>query len=137
MAGNRYLDVQTATGHDLGFDESGLLTVDGHQVGVVKTLALSANSATPAINTDKYDAVDITAQTAAITSLTAGLSGTPVANQMLKISFIGTGTFAITHGADFESSTVTLPTTTSGTNRLDAWYVYNAATSKWRCVLVA
>lgn len=102
-----------------------------------RVLALSANSATPAINTDSYDVVHITAQTAAITSFTTNLTGTPVDGDTLRISVTGTASVALTWGAKFESSTVTLPTTTSGTARLDVGFFWNTATSAWRCVAVA
>lgn len=96
---------------------------------------LSADSATPSINTDSYDAVNITGQTSAITGFT--MTGTPVEGQKLIISITGTVAVAITWGTSFESSTVTLPTTTVGTARLDIGFLYNSATSKWRCVAVA
>jgi hypothetical protein len=32
---------------------------------------------------------------------------------------------------------VTLPTTTVTTNRIDIGFIWNAATSKWRCVQVS
>jgi hypothetical protein len=96
--------------------------------------SLSANSATPAINTDNYDVVHITAQTAAITSFTSGLSGTPVDGDTLRISITGTAAVGLTWGASFESSTTTLPTTTVTTARLDVGFVWNTATSKWRCI---
>jgi hypothetical protein len=102
-----------------------------------RVLELSANSATPAIDTDNFDAVHITGQTAAITSMTTNLSGTANDGDKLRISITGTASVAITWGADFESSTVSLPTTTSGTNRLDVQLLWNTETSKWRCVGVA
>lgn len=102
-----------------------------------RVLASTANSATPTINTDLYDMVVITAQSVAITSFTTNLSGTPVNGQKLWISITGTTAIAITWGASFEASTVSLPTTTSGTNRLDVGFVYNVANSDWRCVAVA
>jgi hypothetical protein len=102
-----------------------------------RVLALSANSATPAINTDNYDVVHITSQTAAITSFTSGLTGTPVDGDTLRISVTGTTSVALTWGTSFESSTVTLPTTTSGTTRLDVGFFWNSETSKWRCVASA
>lgn len=102
-----------------------------------RVLALSANSATPAINTDSYDMVVITAQTANITSMTSSLTGTPVNGQKLWIAFTATsGTPTITWGTSFESSTVTLPTGMT-TTRSDVGFIWNAATSKWRCVAVA
>lgn len=102
-----------------------------------RVLALSANSATPAINTDSYDVVHITSQTAAITSFTSSLTGTPVDGDMLRISVTGTGAVALTWGTSFEASTVALPTTTAGTARLDVGFFWNTETSKWRCVAVA
>ena len=97
-----------------------------------RILALSANSATPAVDTDNYDVVHITAQTAAITSFT--MTGTPVDGDTLRISITGTAAVGITWGTSFESSTVTLPTTTVTTARLDIGFFWNTETSKWRCV---
>lgn len=102
-----------------------------------RVLALSANSATPSINTDNYDAVHITSQSTAITSFTTNLSGTPVDGDLLRISITGTTSIALTWGSSFESSTVTLPTTTSSTTRLDVGFVWNTETSKWRCIASA
>jgi hypothetical protein len=102
-----------------------------------RVLPLSANSATPAINTDAYDQVNITAQTAAITSFTSGLTGTPVEGDKLIIRITGTTSVALTWGTSFESTTQTLPTTTSGTARLSVGFHWNSANSKWDCVAVA
>jgi hypothetical protein len=103
-----------------------------------RVLASTANSATPAINTDSYDTVVITGQVLDITSMTSGLTGTPVNGQRLWISFTASaGTPAIAWGASFESSgNVTLPTGMT-TTRNDVGFIWNAATSKWRCVAVA
>ena len=79
----------------------------------------------------------ITGQTINITSMTTNLSGTPVNGQLLWISFTASsGTPTITWGASFESSTATLPTGMT-TTRSDVGFVWNTATSKWRCVAVA
>lgn len=102
-----------------------------------RVLSSTANSATPTLNTDSYDMMVITGQSTAITSFTTNLTGTPVNGQKLWISITGTTAIAITWGASFESSTATLPTTTVTTNRLDIGFVWNVATSKWRCVAVA
>jgi hypothetical protein len=93
-----------------------------------------ASAAEPTINTDDVDYFSITGQTEAITSFTTNLTGTPVDGKTLWISITGTASRAITWGASFEASTVPLPTTTQGTTRLDVGFVYNGATSKWRCV---
>jgi len=65
--------------------------------------------------------------------MTTNLSGTPTDGQELQISITGTATRAIAWGASFEDGGIPLPTTTSGTARLDVFLVWNAATSKWRC----
>lgn len=107
-------------------------------VNALRVLTLSANSATPAINTDIYSDVEITAQTAAITSFTTNLTGTPINDQKLHISITGTASVAITFGTSFEpSGLVPLPTTTNSTNRLDMVFIWNPETSKWRCVSAA
>ena len=49
----------------------------------------------------------------------------------------GTAARAITWGTSFEASTTALPTTTVSTARLDVGFIWNAATSKWRCLAVA
>ncbi len=104
-----------------------------------RALALSAGSATPAINTDSYDVVHITAQNAAITSFTTNLTGTPVEGDTLRIDITDDGTArALTFGAKFESSgTVSLPTTTVLSVRLEVGFFWNTVTSKWRCVATA
>lgn len=104
---------------------------------VTPRVSTTTSSATPTINTDNVDIYGLTAQAVAITSFTTNLSGTPTDGQKLWIYIVGTAARAITWGASFESSTVTLPTTTVSTNRLDVGFVWNAATSKWRCVASA
>jgi hypothetical protein len=97
----------------------------------------TTSSATPTINTDNVDFYSLTAQSVDITSFTTNLSGTPTDGQTLWIAITGTAARAITWGASFESSTITLPTTTVTTNRLDVAFIWNEATSVWRCVGVA
>ena len=104
---------------------------------VTPRVSTTTSSATPTINTDNVDIYGLTAQAADITSFTTNLSGTPTDGQKLWIYIVGTAARAITWGASFEASTVALPTTTVTTNRLDVGFVWNAATSKWRCVATA
>lgn len=104
---------------------------------VTPRVSTTTSSATPTINTDNVDIFGLTAQAADITSFTTNLSGTPTDGQKLWIYIVGTAARAITWGASFESSSVTLPTTTVSTSRLDVGFVWNAATSKWRCVAKA
>ena len=102
-----------------------------------RVLASTANSATPTLNTDSYDMLVITAQSVAITNFSTNLTGTPVNGQKLWISITGTGAIAINWGASFSSSTLPLPSTTVTTNRLDVGFVWNVATTTWRCVASA
>ncbi len=104
---------------------------------VTKRVGSTTSSATPTINTDNVDIYKLTAQTVDITSFTTNLSGTPTDGQTLMIQITGTAARAITWGASFEASTVALPTTTVTTNRLDVGFIWNTATSKWRCIASA
>jgi len=94
----------------------------------------TTSSATPTINTDTTDFYHLTAQSEAITSFTTNLSGTPTDNQKLWIAVTGTAARAITWGTSFEAGAMALPTTTVTTQRLDVGFVWNAVTSKWRCM---
>lgn len=105
---------------------------------VTKRSGTTASSATPTINTDNVDIYTLSAQTTDITSFTTNLSGTPTVGQTLWIAITGTAARAITWGASFEASgNVALPTTTVTTARLDVGFIWNDATTKWRCVAVA
>ena len=104
---------------------------------VTPRVSTTTSSATPTINTDNVEVYGLTALAVNITSFTTNLSGTPTDGQTLRIYIVGTAARTITWGASFEASTVSLPTTTVTTNRLDVGFVWNAATSKWRCVAVA
>jgi len=98
--------------------------------------AITANTGTYAINTDSYDMVVITGQTVAITSITA--TGTPANGQKLWVSITSTNTSIAFATANFEASgTVALPTSVTASVRLDIGFVWNVATTKWRCVAVA
>ncbi len=98
----------------------------------------TTSSATPTINTDATDIYKLTAQAADITSMTTNLSGTPVDGDILEIQITGTAARAITWGASFVSSTVTLPTTTVTTATLTVILQYYTTSSygnnKWICV---
>lgn len=111
------------------------LSAGGAPASRTPRVGTATSSATPTINTNTVDMYILTAQAADITSFTTNLSGTPVIGQKLWIAIVGTAARAITWGASFESSTVTLPSTTISTDRLDVGFVWTG--SKWRCVAVA
>jgi len=93
------------------------------------------SSGTPTINTDSCDAVTITAQAAAITSMTTNLSGTPNNFDRLTIRIKDNGTArAITWGASFVASGVALPTTTVANKVTTVGFIYDSVTEKWGCV---
>jgi len=133
LTASRTITLPDATTTMVGTDTTQTLT----NKRVTPRVSTTASSATPTINTDNTDQFGLTAQTVDITSFTTNLSGTPTDGQKLWIYIVGTAARTITWGASFEASTVALPTTTVTTNRLDVGFVWNAATSKWRCVAVA
>ena len=134
-AGNATSTTNIAIGSTTGTSTT---TLNGKTSGrIVPRVSTTASSAEPTINTDNTDQFGLTAQAVDITSFTTNLSGTPTDGQKLWIYIVGTAARAIAWGASFESSTATLPTTTVTTNRLDVGFVWNTATSKWRCVAVA
>ncbi|HEX9061346.1 MAG TPA: hypothetical protein VF941_14295 [Clostridia bacterium] len=98
----------------------------------------TTQSATPAINSDNGDVFNITGLAQAITSMTTNLTGTPTDGDLMEIRITDNGTArAITWGASFESTTVTLPTTTVISTMLRTLFEWNATASKWDCVAVA
>lgn len=101
---------------------------------VTPRVGSTASSATPTINTDNVDMYGLTAQAADITSFTTNLSGTPTNGQKLWIYVVGTASRVITWGASFEAGVAALPTTTTNTERLDVFFIWNAVTNRWRCM---
>ena len=105
---------------------------------ITKRVETVASSATPASNTDSYDITKITSLATNITSLTSGLTGTPSDGDLHVWSFTDNGTArTITPGASFENSTVSFPSTTVISTRMDVLCIWNSATSKWRVLAVA
>ena len=95
----------------------------------------AANDATPDIDSDDYDAVTITAASAAITDV--NMTGTETNFQKIIFRIKDDGTArAITWGDDFEDAGVALPTTTVISKLLTVGFIYNTVTSKWGCVAV-
>lgn len=125
------------TGQTIVYNQSTQLWNNSNSPRLLPRVSTTTSNATPTINTDTTDIYGLTAQTVDITSFTTNLSGTPSNGQRLMIYIVGTAARAITWGSSFESSSISLPTTTVSTNRLDVGFVWNDATLKWRCVAVA
>ena len=120
--------------------DSTVATLTGTQILTNKRITSRVSTPTVAgtytIDTDSFDMVVITGQNVNITNVTT--TGTPTNGQKLWFSVTGTAARTISFNAsNFEASTVALPTTTVTTARLDIGFVWNVATSKWRCVAVA
>ena len=102
---------------------------------ITKRTGTTTSSATPTINSDNVDFYSITSLAVAITSFTTSLTGTPTDAQTLWISITDNGTArAIAWGTSFEASTNPLPITTIVSARIDIGFIWNIATSKWRCI---
>jgi len=112
---------------------SGTVTMTNKRI--TKRITTIVSHATPTINTDNCDAVTITAQAEAITSMTTNLSGTPTNFQTLIIRIKDNATArAITWGASFEAKGVALPTTTVISKVLTVGFIYDTVSAKWGCV---
>jgi hypothetical protein len=98
-----------------------------------RVVATSAPGATPSINTDVTDLVELTGLAAAITSLTTNLTGTPSDGDELTIRFTDNATGrAITHGAKFlPSGTQALLTTTVASKTHVEKFNWDAAKAAW------
>ena len=112
--------------------ETATLTLTNKRI--TKRVRSITSAAQPTINTDNCDYVDITALATNVTSMTANLSGTPTIGQTLWISIVGTAQRTIAWGNKFEGEL--LPGKVDNGKRLDVGFIWNAVTSKWRCVAV-
>ena len=112
--------------------ETATLTLTNKRI--TKRVRSITSAAQPTINTDDCDYVDITALATNITSMSANLSGTPTIGQTLWISIVGTAQRTIAWGNKFEGEL--LPEKVDNGKRLDVGFIWNAVTSKWRCVAV-
>lgn len=132
----------SSTDTTLTFTISGVATLTGAETisgnkRYVPRQDSTASTATPTINTDNVDIYKITALATNITSMTTNLTGTPRHGDILQVQFTGTATRTIAWGTAFVSSTVALPTTTSGTATLTVTLQYFTNSSygnfKWVC----
>lgn len=104
----------------------------------VNRVVAVTQSATPAIDTDNCDIAKITALAQAVTSFTTNLTGTPNDGDVLVLYITDSGTNrALTWGAKFTSTTISLPTTTSAGVTLRVFLMWSGPASVWECTGVA
>jgi Collagen triple helix repeat (20 copies) len=101
-----------------------------------RSTTINAPGATPTAATGNYDLIAYTGLAAAITSMTTGLTGTPVLGQKLLLGFIDNGTArTIIWGAGFKSSgSATLLTTTVAGKQHWVGLMYDG--TAWACLAV-
>jgi len=139
---NASLQTAITNGCNVQFDGINLVTLKSIQTltnkRITQRVTTITSSATPTINTDNCDDVDITALATAITSMTINLSGAPTNFQKLIIRIKDNGTArAIAWGASYASMGGTLPTTTVLGKVTTVGLIYNTTTSIWGCVAVS
>ena len=125
--------VLLSTGNGQGGSVWGTVTQAGIRIQVQV-----APGATPPIDSDNWDIIQLDSIGAAITDLSD--TGVPSSEQKLIIEFRDNGTaYAITWGSSYGASTVALPTTTLGNAsiRLRVGFFYDIGTNLWTCVAVA
>jgi hypothetical protein len=101
---------------------------------VTPRITAIGSGATPTINTDNCDVVNITGLAVAITSMTTNLTGTPVEFDQLEFRITGTAARAITWGAKFVAGPTALPTTTVTTKALHVWFEWDTVLAAWVCM---
>lgn len=112
---------------------AGSIAVEGVVVATIKPRVSSlSNTTSVSVNADSFDMVVDTGITGAITLNNP--TGTPGEGQKLSYALTGTAARAISYGTAFEDGPATRPTTTTTTQRLDILFIWNGATSKWRCM---
>jgi len=101
----------------------------------VLTIVSNAN---PAVNTDLYDAVSITALATGIASMTTNLTGSPnnFDKLLFRIKDDGT-TRTIAWGASFVAMGTPLPSATVAGKILTVGFIYDSILAKWGCVVTA
>lgn len=102
---------------------------------ITKRVTTITSNATPTVNSDNCDRVNITALATAITSMSSNLTGTPSDFDQLEYRIKDDGTArGITWGSLFQSRAATLPTTTVLGKVLTVMFEWDAVVGKWMCL---
>lgn len=127
------IELGHASDTTLGRSAAGVATVEGERVMTCGQGTVTS-SATPTINTGRtaFYFYSLTAQAVDITNMSTNLTGTRTVGDRLWIAITGTAARAITWGSLFVAGAVALPTTTVGTQRLDAAFIWDGA--DYRCM---
>lgn len=141
------VNVGHATDTTIARVSAGIISVEGVNVVLTSTTDTLTNkritarvttitsSATPAVNSDNCDVVNITALAATITSMTSSLTGTPNNFDQLEFRIKDDGTArAITWGASYVAGPTALPTTTTISKALHVYFEYDSVQTKWVCM---
>lgn len=153
----KFTTVETTGGIELGHatdttitrDAAGQIAVEGIRIPTISSTntftnkrrtrrltTTNAPGATPTTNTDNVDIMNFTGLAVAITSMTTNLSGTPVDGDQIEFRFTDNATArAITWGASFAATTISLPITTAISTMLRVGFEHDGTV--WRCVAVA
>jgi hypothetical protein len=119
----------------LGITAKTILDIDTFLMPRVVSIT---SSATPTVDTDIYNRVDITALATDITNMSTNLSGSPVNFQSLIYRIKDNGSArTITWGTSFVEHGIALPETTVDSKLLTVGLIYDSTLSKWGCVAVA
>jgi len=133
------IELGHATDTTLSRTAAGEIATEGIRVILAKPKVLTATSYTTdtgtSLNMDNLDQFIVTAQAGALLFNAPG--GTKYDGQNLIIAVTGTASRALTWNPVFEASTVPLPSSTSGTARLNIGFKYRSDTSKWVCLAVS
>jgi hypothetical protein len=135
LTGDRTITLPLLTGTDTFVFNAHTATLTNKRI--TKRVTALTSHATPTINTDDCDCVDITALAEAITNMSTNLSGTPTNKQQLIFEIKDNGTArAISWGTSFVAGGVALPTTTVLSKILTVGFMYSTANAlnKWRCI---
>jgi len=136
---NSSIELGHATDTTIARTAAGEIAVESIRVILAKPKVLTATSYTTdtgtSLNMDNLDQFIVTAQAGALLFNAPG--GTKYDGQNLIIAVTGTASRALTWNPVFEASTVPLPSSTSGTARLNIGFKYRSDTSKWVCLAVS